>query len=657
MCQEKGSRPVISEKMFGPEGVLAHDLPTYEHRPSQQEMSTAVERALRTDGTLLVEAGTGTGKTLAYLIPALASGKKVIVSTGTKGLQEQLYFKDIAFLHGVLPWRFTATYMKGRANYLCLRRWGLFRGQPYLAGTAPTLVEAIGQWTEITKMGDRAEIPDLPDDAPLWDDISAKGDQCLGSKCPTYRECFVTKARQAAAEADLVVVNHHLFFADLVVKDAYGAILPPAQAVIFDEAHLIEDIATDYFGIQISNYRLEELCRDAMREAEPLPQKGRELAGTVENISTSAGRLFGHFGGPEGRGRLDRNMLTPPVLEEAATLANLLQLLAASIDLIDGKPEGLDAVGRRAGTLKVELETVMGLATEGLVYWWEVRGRGVFLHANPIDVSPVLREKVFERPSAKVLTSATLTARGTFDYIESRLGIVPDERLVLDSPFDYKTQALLYLPPSMPDPSDKQFAAAVANEVMRLTSKSRGRAFILFTSHRNMEDVWALCAGKIPYPVLKQGDRPRYLLLEAFRKEGNAVLFATGSFWEGVDVQGEALSCVVVDKLPFASPGDPVVEARIESLKKAGVNAFTRYQVPEAIITLKQGLGRLIRTGTDRGVLALLDPRVRTKEYGRLFLQSLPPCPLTGNLDDVAGFFGKGEEGYYPERQKNGQDW
>lgn len=639
---------MISERMFGPEGLLAKDLPAYEHRPSQQEMSAAVERALRSDGALLVEAGTGTGKTLAYLIPALASGKKVIVSTGTKGLQEQLYFKDIAFLREVLPWRFIATYMKGRSNYLCLRRWGLFRQQPYFAGATPALVETMTKWADTTGRGDRAEILDLPDDSPLWDDINARGDQCLGSKCPTYRDCFVTKARQEAAEADLVVVNHHLFFADLMVKDAYGAILPPAQAVIFDEAHLIEDIATDYFGIQISNYRLEELCRDAMREAEPLPQKGKELGGTVEGIGASAGRMFAHFGGGEARGRLDRQVLTPPVLEEAATLANLLQLLAATVDLIDGKPDGLDAVGRRAALLKTDLETVLGQSVEGLVYWWEVRGRGVFLHANPIDVSTVLREKVFSGLGAKVLTSATLTARGTFDYIESRLGMEPDEKLVLESPFDYSTQALLYLPPSMPDPADRSFAAAIAGQVMALTSRSRGRAFVLFTSYRNMDEVHALCAGKIPYPVLKQGERPRYALLEAFRKDGNSVLFATGSFWEGVDVQGEALSCVIIDKLPFASPGDPVVEARIEALKKAGVNAFTRYQVPEAIITLKQGLGRLIRTGTDRGVLALLDPRVRTKEYGRMFLQSLPPCPVTGDLDDVAGFFCDDNEDKHP---------
>ncbi|MDH4099791.1 MAG: ATP-dependent DNA helicase [Nitrospirota bacterium] len=630
---------MVSERIFGPDGLLARELSGYEHRRSQQEMSGAVEEALRSDGTLVVEAGTGTGKTLAYLIPALASGRKVIVSTGTKGLQEQLYFKDLAFLHGILPWRFTATYMKGRANYLCLRRWGLYSSQPSLPETVSALVSTIEAWAERTERGDRAEILELPDDSPLWDEINAKGEQCLGSKCPTYKECFVTKARQDAAAADLVVVNHHLFFADLMVKDAFGAILPPAQVIIFDEAHLVEDIATDYFGIHFSNYRIEELCRDALREIAAAPRQGANFVRIVEAIGVGGGRLFEHFRGGDLRGRINRQVLTPQLLEEAAGLSNNLALLASTIDLMIDKTEGLEAVSRRAMALKGELEVVLGGPAEGLVYWWEVRGRGVFLHANPIDVSGIIREKVLDRVGSKVFTSATLTVRGSFDYIKARLGLEPDNELILESPFDYGTQALLYLPPRMPDPSDRSFAAAVAEQVVKLVERSRGRAFVLFTSYRNLEEVWGLCAGKIPYPILKQGEMPRYAILEAFRREGNAVLFATGSFWEGVDVQGEALSCVIVDKLPFASPGDPLVEARIEALRKEGHNAFIRYQVPEAVISLKQGMGRLVRTRQDRGVLALLDPRVKTKEYGRLFLASLPPCPVTGNIDDVAGFF------------------
>lgn len=630
---------VFSDEIFGPGGLLSRRLPRYEHRPSQQEMAKAVERALRSNGTLLVEAETGTGKTLAYLVPALASGRKVIVSTGTKGLQEQLFFKDIAFLHQVLPWRFSATYMKGRSNYLCLRRFGLFRQHPYLEGTAPALYHTIEKWSETTARGDRAEIAELPDDSPLWEEINSQGELCLGSKCPTYRDCFVTKARQDAAEADLLVVNHHLFFADLMVKDNRGALLPPAQAIVFDEAHLIEEIATEYFGVHLSNYRMEELCRDTLREASATPSKAPALVKTAESIGAGAGRLFAQFSNLDARGRLDQGILTPRLLDEAATLANLLQMLTATIELMDGKTDGLEGIGRRAASLKNELETVMCGGGDRMVYWWELRGRGVFLHANPIDLSGIMREKVFERPGAKVLTSATMTTRGTFDYIKSRLGSTPDEELVLESPFDYQSQALLYTPAGMPEPSDTRFTASVAEEVVALIERSRGRAFVLFTSYRNLEEVHAMCAARIGYPMLKQGDMPRYALLETFRREGNAVLFATGSFWQGVDVQGDALSCVIIDKLPFASPGDPVVEARIEAVRKNELNPFIHYQIPEAIITLKQGLGRLIRTKSDRGVLALLDPRLRTKSYGRYFLESLPLCRATTALDDVAEFF------------------
>ncbi|HEX9185674.1 MAG TPA: ATP-dependent DNA helicase [Vicinamibacteria bacterium] len=626
-------------RFFDREGPLARVLPGYEERKAQRKLAEAVAEVLDAGGLLLAEAGTGTGKTLAYLLPAVELGRRVVVSTGTKNLQEQLVQKDIPILARALGRDLSVAVMKGRANYLCLLRFSSFAK----AGSFRRLEEipiyrAVEAWAPETATGDRAEVADMPDSVDFWREVSASSENCIGQSCSLFDSCFVTRMRQRALEADLVVVNHHLLCADLSVKDgSYGQVIPAYDTLVLDEAHLIEDVATQYFGVQVSSHRVEDLARDVERELKAAKLDERDLRAEVEGLRLRGDRLFALLS--RGRtGRLRSGWMDARVAEESLGLLQRLDGLRTALLAVPDRPEPLAGLAGRTLALAAELAFLLKADADDHVYFVETRGRGVHLRAMPIDVSARLKGLLFDEVRAAVLTSATLAVDGGFTYVKDRLGIAPTEELLLPSPFHYEEQAVLYVPKGMPDPQTPEFVGRAAEEVASLLDLSRGRAFVLFTSYANMNAVAERLAGRTSYPILIQGEAPKAQLLDTFRGTPHAVLLATTSFWQGVDVAGEQLSCVIVDKLPFASPGDPVVSARIERLRSRGQDAFGEYQVPVAVLMLKQGLGRLIRTATDRGILAVLDSRLVRKSYGRRFLESLPPARLVHDLAEVERF-------------------
>ncbi len=624
---------------FSAKGPLARVLAGYEERPAQRKLSEAVAEVLDMGGLLLAEAGTGTGKTLAYLLPAVELGRRVVVSTGTKNLQEQLVSKDVPILARALGRDVNVAVMKGRANYLCLLRLASFsKGGTFARREEVPFFQAVEAWAPETETGDRAEVEDLPDTIEFWREISAASENCIGQSCSLFEACFVTRMRQRALEADLVVVNHHLLCADLAVKDgSFGQVIPEYDTLVLDEAHLIEDVATQYFGVQVSSHRVDDLCRDAERELKAAQLDAREVRAEVEGVRTRADRFFVALARARP-GRLAPGWMTTSLAEESLGLLQRLEGLRTALLAVPDRPEPIAALAGRTLALAGELAFLIRSDTDDNVYFVETRGRGVFLRAMPIDVSSRLKDVLFERLRAGVLTSATLAVDGGFAYVKDRLGMEPSDELMLASPFHYQEQAVLYVPKGMPEPIAPEFVDHAAEEIVRLLALSRGRAFVLFTSYANMNAVAERIAGRIDYPLLMQGEAPKPQLLEAFRDTPHAVLLATASFWQGIDVAGEQLSCVIIDKLPFASPGDPVVSARIERLRNRGANAFGEYQVPVAVLMLKQGLGRLIRSRADRGILAVLDSRLLRRAYGRRFLESLPPARLVHDLDEVARF-------------------
>jgi ATP-dependent DNA helicase DinG len=646
---------------FAPGGGVARAVEGYERREGQVEMAAAVADVIENGGTLIAEAGTGTGKTLAYLIPAILSGQRVLVSTGTKNLQEQIFFKDLPSLRDALNRPFSATLMKGRSNYLCLHRFETYRdgvngntsaGGRLIESGDRVMLPVIDAWATKTETGDRAELRDLPEDLPLWRDIAADAETCLGSECPRYGDCFVTLMRQRAAESDVVIVNHHLLCADAQLrKSAYGEVIPSCATLVVDEAHQLEDVATQYFGIAISNYRIDDLVRDVESTVMLTPDMLEATSRVTERSRIFfSGLSMARMEAAESKARYTSETFID-YFQDGAMLAGALEGLEATLVLAadpkgprrsDGEPadEVLATLARRARDLHQDLSFLIRASDTDFVYYVESRGRGLFLRASPIDVSRLAKEALFDRMRATVLTSATLAVDGSFEYLKSRLGIREASQVRVPSEFDYARQALLYLPRRMPSPKAPTFSAAAAREVIEILERTRGRAFVLFTSYAMLRSVQPFVEMSLPFPILVQGTAPRSTLMEQFRSTPNAVLLATSSFWQGVDVVGDALSCVIIDKLPFASPGDPITAARIEAIKARGGDAFADYQVPLAILALQQGLGRLIRHRTDRGVLAILDPRLRTMGYGRRFLDSLPPAPVTQDLGAVERFFG-----------------
>ena len=635
---------------FADDGPLAAALPAFEPRPGQRAMASAVGDVLDGGGVLLAEAGTGTGKTLAYLVPAILSGRRVLVSTGTRNLQDQIYYKDVPLLRDALGTDFTAAYMKGRGNYLCLQRFAAARedSRPR-SRTDAAYLDVLQEWAVQTETGDRSEVEDLPDDYPLWNDISASSENCIGGDCPQYDECFVTRMRRRALEADLVIVNHHLLCADAAVRQsAYGEVIPSFSCAVIDEAHQLEGVATQYFGTAVSNYRLDSLLREGRRLVPPLDPDGGPGAGdarrAVDDLAVHVQAFLDALRGLVRDGdriRVDAEQLAPAA-PPAADLIRSLSVLEGRLAEPAGAGEEITALARRAGEVAEQIRFLLDAADAAFVYFLERRGSGVFLRAAPVDVSRIVRETILERAEGAILTSATLTVDDSFDYLRGRLGIDEAAEIRLPSEFDYAQQAVLFLPRGMPDPGSPRFADAVAQQLAGLLRVTRGRAFVLFTSHANLRAVHGRLEAALPYPLLVQGTAPRPVLLREFQSTPHAVLLATASFWQGVDVAGDALSCVVVDKLPFASPSDPITAARIEAIAADGGNPFAEYQVPLAILTLLQGFGRLIRHRTDRGVLALLDARVQTRGYGRRFLASLPPAPVVDELEAVRRFFETG---------------
>jgi len=609
-------------------------------------MARAIERAITAHDTLVVESGTGTGKTFAYLVPALLSGRRVLISSGTRTLQDQLFRRDLPVVRDALARPVQAALLKGRANYLCLYRLerataaGLFTSR----ATAGQL-ERVRSWARTTRDGDIAGIGGIPDDAELWPLVTSTADNCLGSECPHYADCFVVRARRAAAEAELVVVNHHLFFADIGVREeGFAQLLPSADAVIFDEAHQLPDIAAGAFGTAVSSHQLRNLCRDAAAEDAKERSGLRELAPASERLERAVADLRGALG-HGGRAPWAEALARPGAADAFEALREALRGLSEVLQAGAGRGPGLASSARRALELEDRLGAIAGGDDFDRIAWSETSERGFGLRMTPLDVAPAYRahvEALGER--AWIYTSATLAVGEDFGYFVRRLGLAGAQTLRFPSPFDYARRALLYVPPALPDPGAPEHTARVIEAALPVLAASGGRAFLLFTSHRALRRAAALLAERAPWPLLVQGSMSRAHLLERFVAAGNAVLLGTGSFWEGVDVRGSALSCVIIDKLPFAAPDDPVLRARAAACEAAGGNAFLEQQVPEAVIALKQGAGRLIRSVEDRGVLVLCDPRVYSRRYGRLFLESLPPMPATRDLADVERFFARGEE-------------
>jgi ATP-dependent DNA helicase DinG len=659
-------------QFFAPGGVLASTHPAYEFRRGQLQMAQMVEQALEEKRHLIVEAGTGTGKTLAYLMPVIRSGKRVIISTGTKNLQEQLFYKDVPFLEQALSGergsgaRLSVCYMKGRNNYLCRKKLYDLTDQPVLSGLQEIeQYRAIAAWEKTTSTGDRAELAELPEASALWHKLDARTDACIGQKCSEWERCFVTEMRRRGMESDIIIVNHHLFFADLAIKlQAEGApdagILPEAAAVIFDEAHELEDVAGNYFGISVSNLRVEDLARDVEASLQHNRMLSASLSGALGSLRERSQFFFSLL--PPGEGRFafeTRREFLEENGDEFLALNQSLTRLAGELEGLPQKPEEIFNFVRRAQELQVQLGFAMESDDRNTVFWIERRGgranspqrprgsektgrQNVFLQATPIDVGPILRECLWSKLECAVLTSATLAVGGGFEYIRQRLGLEHARESVLPSHFDYENQALFYVPPDLPDARTPQFTSKAADRIRKLLETTRGRAFVLFTSYAQMNDIYQRLLGELEFPMLRQGDAPKSALLEEFRLTPNAVLFATSSFWQGVDVQGEQLSCVIIDRLPFAVPSDPVVAARVKAIDADGGNAFFQYQVPAAVITLKQGFGRLIRSLHDRGLLVLLDNRILKKQYGRVFIDSLPNYKKTTELRAVEEFFGVG---------------
>ena len=626
--------------LLGADGPFAHEVPNFAPRETQQRMADAVGGAIETHDALVVEAGTGTGKTFAYLVPALLSGKRVIVSTGTRNLQDQLFHRDLPRVMSILGTKADVALLKGRANYLCrYRLQQTVESGQFKSRTQVDDLQKVRAWGARTRTGDRSELVEVPEGSPLWPRVTSTAENCLGTECPLYDDCFVFKARRRAQDADLTVVNHHLLLSDLALKrEGFGAILPEAEAYVLDEAHQLPELAGQYFSVGVSARQVKELAADALAECAGQPGALALLQPALEHLSDAVRKARLAFDTLPKRGAFAQ-------LEADAGAAEALENLGGALDDLAGvlmgqaeRSKGLASVHARCVVLDQRLQRIAGRIGEDEVRWYELSDHGFELSATPLDLAPQLQALRSATDAAWIHTSATLAVAGHFDHFTRQMGLVDPVTLDLGSPFDYAHQALCWLPRGLPEPAARDYTQRVIDTLRPVLEMSKGRAFLLFTSHRALRLAADLLMDG-PWPLFVQGSAPRHQLLSDFRDSGNGVLLGAASFWEGVDVAGEALSVVVIDKLPFASPDDPVLQARLDAVRRAGGNPFRDWQIPAAAIALKQGAGRLIRDVHDRGVLVLCDPRLTTRAYRKLFLASLPPMPRTRELDDVQRFF------------------
>jgi len=626
--------------VFNEGGLLSQQVDGYTPRPQQLEMANTIQQTLADGNILIAEAGTGTGKTFAYLAPAILSGQKVFISTGTKNLQDQLYNRDLPTLRKALAVPFKAALLKGRSNYLCHYRLGMAQADPMQKHHYDTL-HSLTVWLGRTKSGDLSESNLLEENSPIWSKVTSTIDNCLGQECPNFSDCFIAEARKQAQEADIVVINHHLLMSDMALKaSGQGEVLPSADAYIIDEAHQLPDIASQFIGNRISSHQIQELCRDSIREIEQDAVDMGSVRDYAEKVESSLHSLRRSLGDSEQRTPWLNIVGKLGVKIKLSQLTECLDNLAEQLELAAERSKGLEQCYERCNSL---IDTLAFFSQEqaddSMILWADIRSSGLILHATPYEVSDYFQQWMEEKPAAWVFTSATLTVAGKFKNFSNQLGISDAETVVWPSPFDYKTQSLLYMPSIPVEPNNEQYLSHIIDISKQIIEYSQGRTFLLFTSYRALNTVADALKEQSDYPLMVQGSATKSSLLDEFRDHGNAVLLGTNSFWEGVDVRGEALSCVLIDKIPFASPGDPVLQARIDVLRERGGNPFSSIQIPAAVIQLKQGIGRLIRDTKDYGVLVLCDPRFLSKPYGKVFLRSLPAMPITQEISDVKTFF------------------
>jgi ATP-dependent DNA helicase DinG len=636
--------------LFSPEGALAKHIPNFRSRPQQVEMAEAIAEAIEGNSLLIAEAGTGTGKTFAYLVPALIGGGKVVLSTGTKNLQDQLFQRDLPTVRDALKAPVSIALLKGRSNYVC--HYHLERAQS--DGRLPTREDVrhlarIVQYAKVTQTGDKSGLADVPETALIWSHVTSTRDNCLGQECPMHKECFVLKARKEAMEADVVVVNHHLFFADVMLRDeGVAELLPACNTVIFDEAHQLPETASLFFGENISTSQLLELARDTTIEALSGAKDFTPLPEACSALEKSARDLRLIFKKNEGRMNADATADLPGWKDALKEVSTQLGKLNGLLEKQAERSEGLENCWNRGVELAHKINRWEDATQTDVVRWIEIFNHSLQLNTTPLSIADIFAKQIGGTPRAWIFTSATLAVKKDFSHYQNEMGLVTARTACWDSPFNYPEQALLYAPENMPDPNSPAYTEAVVAAALPLIEASKGRAFLLFTSLRAMQRAHEILTAEfdrknIKYPLMMQGETSRNDLLARFRDHGNAVLLGSQSFWEGVDVRGEALSLVVIDKLPFAPPDDPVLAARIAQITKQGRNAFMEYQLPRAVINLKQGAGRLIRDESDRGVLMICDPRLLSKPYGKRIWQSLPPFKRTRVLDEAIAFFNPAE--------------
>lgn len=626
--------------LLGEAGPFAQLIDGFQARPQQQSMLKAVQETLQTQGTAVIEAGTGVGKTFAYLAPALLCDERVIVSTGSKTLQDQLYHKDLPLVRKALKSAAKTALLKGRANYLCIHRLNTTLAEGRLPDRkSVTWLKRIRDWSELTSKGDIAELSAVPHDADIWARVTSTTENCLGAECGDYQDCFVVKARRAAQEADLVVVNHHLFFADMALKEeGFGELLPLANVVVLDEAHQLPEIASTFFSDTLSSRQLFDWKRDTLVEVLESASDMPQLRDLLDKLEKAVLDLRLAMDIPGQRAPWVRLRNKPAIIEHLQTLQDSMEALTALLEHAAERSKGLQSCHERLQEQQARLQRLHNPPPD-TVQWFETFTRGFAITTTPLDVAVPFKKCMDELPCSWVMTSATLAVGQSFEHFSQRMGLDQATTLQLDSPFDYWRNSLLYLPAGLPEPQDGGFVPALVEAAIPVINACGGRTFMLFTSYRALHEAAELLQERIEYPLLIQGESPQRDMIERFRDLGNAVLLGTASFWEGVDVRGEALSCVIIDKLPFAAPNDPVMEARLEAIRQRGGNPFAEYQIPQAVITLKQGVGRLIRDQEDRGVLMICDVRLRTRSYGKIFLDSLPRMPRTQKLEIVERFF------------------